>query len=170
MKRYASLDFLRGIAIFLMLVLHIISDTLDIDSLVANLSTLPFFQLLLLIILPYLGGLAGFFLMVSAVGNMVSMQKQLKKGMDVQTLLIRQIVGGFVLLLFAMLSESLLGYHGTFGEVFKNLNDLSTGNYDQYRWRFLYFETIHTIAWCVIVNGIVHALLTRKGQWNNPSS
>lgn len=168
MKRYASLDFLRGIAIILMLILHIISDTLDIDTLTSDLSVLPLFQLILLIILPYLGGLAGFFLMVSSIGNMISMQKHLQKGLSFQKLITRQIVGGFLLLLFAMLSESILGYHGMIGEIFKNLDNLSDGTYDQYRWRFLYFETVNAIAWCVILNGIVHAFLSKQDRWKNP--
>ncbi len=167
MKRYASLDFLRGFSILLMLVLHIISDTLDIDALTGDLFNLPLFQLVLLIILPFLGGMAGFFLLISSTGNMLSMQKQLKKGMDQKTLLIRQTLGGFLLLAFAMLSEALIGYHGTFGEIFKHLNDLSQGRYDQGLWRFLYFETVNAIAWCIIINGIIHAIITRDGKWKD---
>lgn len=168
MKRYASIDFLRGLAILLMLVLHIISDTLDIDKLTSDLGNIALFQIILLVILPYLGGLAGFLLIISSMGNMVSMQKQLAKGMAGKTLAIRQILGGCLLLIFAMLSEAVIGYHGTVGEFFKNLHDLSAGIYDQYLWRFLFFETVNTIAWCIILNGIVHALITKNGQWKNP--
>ncbi|MHA2001882.1 MAG: heparan-alpha-glucosaminide N-acetyltransferase domain-containing protein [Promethearchaeota archaeon] len=167
MKRFASVDFLRGLAIVMMIVLHIISDTLDIDALVADLSNLPILQIILLIVLPFLGGLAGFFLIISSIGNMISMQRQLKRGMNSKILIIRQVMSGSLLLLFAMLSESLIGYHGTLGEVFKHLNNLSGGKYDQGLWRFLYFETINTIAWCVILNGIVHVILTRNGKWKN---
>lgn len=166
-KRFASLDFLRGLAIFIMLVLHIISDTLDIDSLVNNLSEIQLFQVILLVVLPFFGGLAGLFLIISAIGNMISMQKQLKNGAKWKDLMFRQITTGSLLLFFAMLSESILGYHGTLGDVFLHLNDLSAGTYDQVLWRFLFFETVHTIAWCIILNGIIHALLTKNKRWQN---
>jgi len=51
MRRFATIDFLRGIAILLMLILHIISDTLDIGALTAHLDALPLLQLVLLVIL-----------------------------------------------------------------------------------------------------------------------
>ena len=167
MKRYSSIDFLRGLAIVLMIILHTISDTLDIDTLTSDLSALPIIQILLLLVLPFFGGLAGFFLMVSAIGNVISMQRNLEKGMDAKTLIFRQVLGGFLLLIFAMLSEAIIGYHGTLGEVFLHLNDLSQGHYDQWAWRFLHFETVNTIAWCIILNGLVHAIMTRNGKWKN---
>ncbi|MHA1766310.1 MAG: hypothetical protein ACTSVK_08610 [Promethearchaeota archaeon] len=167
MKRFASVDFLRGIAIVMMIILHIISDTLDINTLTSNLSVLPLIQILLLVVLPFLGGLAGFFLMVSSTGNMFSMQHQLAKGMGPKTLVLRQIMGGFLLLIVAMLSEAIIGYHGTVGEFFLHLNDPSKGIYNQALWRFLHFETVNTIAWCIILNGIIHAILTKNGKWKN---
>ncbi|UJG44093.1 MAG: hypothetical protein K9W46_02670 [Candidatus Heimdallarchaeum endolithica] len=169
-KRFFTIDFLRGISIFLMIVLHIISDTLDIDSLVAKLDQLPLFQVLLLVVLPFLGGLAGLFLIISAIGNMISMQRQLARGDNWKQIMLRQVITGSFLLFFAMLSESILGYHGTIGEVFLHLNNLKAGTYDQALWRFLFFETVHTIAWCIIINGIVHALLIRNEKWRKPST
>lgn len=166
MKRFASIDFLRGFAIFLMLFLHIISDTLYIDTLITDLNNLPLYNIVALVIIPFLGGLAGFFLMVSAVGNMISMYKHLEKGKSVKELAIKQVLGGIILLLFAMLVEGIIGYHGALGEVFLRLDDPGYSlPYILYRWN--YFETIHTIAWCVILNGITQAILSRNGNWKN---
>lgn len=167
MKRFASIDFLRGLAILMMLVLHIISDVLDLDALLADMGNLSVFELLLLIVLPFLGGLAGFFLMISAIGNMISMQNQLRKGISTKNLALRQVMGGILLLIFAFLTEGILGYHGYIGEIFKHLNDLSQINNEVILYRGYYFETIHTIAWCIIINGFVHALLTRDGKWKD---
>lgn len=163
-KRFFSIDFLRGLAIFVMLILHPINHVLDIDALVSKLEYLPLVQILILVVLPVFGGMAGFFLLISAIGNMVSMQNQLKRGISTKTMMLRQITGGIILLFFAMLSESVFGYLGIVGDVFRHLNDLSMARYDMGLWRFMHFETVHTIAWCVILNGITHAILTRNNQ------
>ncbi len=62
MKRFASIDFLRGMAIVMMLVLHMVSDYLDIDGIFANFDNQGLINILALAVLPFLGGLAGFFL------------------------------------------------------------------------------------------------------------
>lgn len=167
MKRFASIDFLRGFAIFLMLFLHIISDTLYIDTLIADLNNIPLGNVVALIVLPFLGGLAGFFLMVSAVANMISMHKHLEKGKPVNALVVKQVLGGIILLIFAMLVEALIGYHGAFGELFLHLDDPSQNEWARVWYRWNYFETIHTIAWCVILNGITQGILARNGNWKN---
>ncbi len=112
MRRFASIDFLRGIAIFLMLFLHTILHVLDIDGLLDQINDIPMINIVALIILPFLGGLAGFFLMVSAIGNMISMYRHLQAGRNIKDLAIRQIMGGVLLLIFAMISESMLSIHG----------------------------------------------------------
>ena len=39
------------------------------------------------------------------------------------------------------------------------------GKADSPRWN--HFETIHTIGWCVVFNGIIQGALSRKEQWRN---
>jgi hypothetical protein len=95
------------------------------------------------------------------------MQNQLKKGISTWDLAYRQVMGGFLLLIFAILTEGILGYHGYIGEIFKHLNNLSQVDSSVMLYRGYHFETIHTIAWCVIINGLVHALLTRNGRWKD---
>jgi hypothetical protein len=51
-------------------------------------------------VLPYLGGLAGFFLLVSAISNTISMYRHLQAGKPVNALILRQIMGGILLLVF----------------------------------------------------------------------
>jgi len=168
MKRYASLDFLRGLAIFLMIFLHSIADILDIDGLLGKINDIPLMNVVALVVLPFLGGLAGMFLLVSAISNMVSMNKQLMKGMSVGLLGLRQFLGGFVLYLFAMLSEAVLNNYSALGEIFRNLDGVISWNWDTVFSRWGNFETIHTIAWCVMINGVIHALISIKGLWKKP--
>ncbi|NHJ87881.1 MAG: hypothetical protein FK734_20630 [Asgard group archaeon] len=184
--RFATLDLSRGLAIFLMIGLHTLSYALNINDLLADIENLPLVNLIALVILPFYGGLAGFFLLVSATSNTVSIYKNLEKGNSIRSIVAKQVIGGFLLLIFAMLCEALIGYHGAFGNFFKYLNDPaayfdynpllnwehwgeSGFNYNWqtllYRWN--HFETIHTIAWCVIINGCVQGLLSLKNNWQN---
>ncbi|GAB4308960.1 MAG: hypothetical protein Kow0069_07640 [Promethearchaeota archaeon] len=162
MRRYPSIDFLRGTAIFLMLCLHVVMTSLDF-GLVDQVFDLPLINLVALLVLPFLGGLAGFFLLVSAIGNQVSMQRFLEKGRPASALAVRQVLGGVLLLVFAVLTEALLGYHGTLGEAIR----LHSDPWRIATWRGYHMETIHTIAWCVILNGLVQAFLSRGGRWKD---
>ncbi|MFX0101735.1 MAG: hypothetical protein ACFFCS_19375 [Candidatus Hodarchaeota archaeon] len=165
MRRYASIDFLRGMAIVLMLFLHIAHDLVDMDFLMNNLNNIPSINVLTLVMMSFLGGLAGLFLIVSAIGNMISIMRFLQAGKPVKDLIIRQVAGGVLLLIFAVLSEGVIGYHGAFGEIFNNLNNIPDymansfiPNLSKSGFRF---ETIHTIAWCIILNGIVQGILVK---------
>ncbi len=171
MKRFASLDFLRGFAIFLMIGLHVINGILNTDALMDNMSNQSLMSLLSLVVLPFLGGLAGFFLLVSAASNMISMYRRLENGQPTNTLIMQQIIGGALLVLFAMLTEAVTGYNGSFGIFVRDLGGT-------YRWatylqiaasRWNWFETIHTIGWCVMLNGLIQGIISRNEQWKNVS-
>lgn len=168
-RRFVTLDFARGIAILIMVILHIVKHILDTDTLMsdANIVTEPIIALSAMIIIPFFGGLAGFFLIASAASNMVSMYRDLEKGKSVRSLIVKQIVGGFILLIFAMICEGFIGYWGALGDFFLNLNNPAATNWAIALWRWNHFETIHAIAWCIIINGIIHGLLSMKGCWKN---
>jgi hypothetical protein len=122
---------------------------------------LPLFLMILMLVLLFFGGWAGFFLMISSIGNMISMFKGLEKGQSAKSLAIKQIIGGFLLLFFAYLSEGIIGYKGAIGE-------LAKGNENWWQLIFTrgyHTETIHAVAWCVIINGIVQAILSYNGGW-----
>ena len=134
-KRFASLDFSRGLAIILMLVLHVIMTVLDINGLFTKVNDLPILNLIALILLPFLGGLAGFFLLVSSVGNMVSMYNDLERGNSIKNIVVKQVVGGFLLLIFAMLCEGVTGYFGLVGNFFSSLNNPLATDWRVMLWR-----------------------------------
>ncbi|MHA1213072.1 MAG: hypothetical protein ACTSSH_11480, partial [Candidatus Heimdallarchaeota archaeon] len=166
-KRFATLDFARGLAILIMIVLHVISDTLNIDALLDNRSNLSMINLVMIALLQFLGGLAGFFLLVSSVSNMVSMMKHLQSGKSVRGLVFKQIMGGVTLVVFAMICEGVTGYHGMVGQIFRNIGNFSNIDWSIPLYRWNHFETIHTIGWCTIINGSVQGLLALKGNWKN---
>ncbi len=167
MRRYASIDFLRGTAIVVMLFLHIVDRVLDADALAPHITTLPLIKVLGFVFVPFFGGFAGFFLMVSAMGNMVSMYRHLQAKRSVRGLVVRQVIGGFLLLFFAMLTEAVIGSRGPIGNLVLAIPNLSSWDWTPVLWREYHFETIHTIAWCVVVNGIVQGVLSRRGRWRD---
>ncbi len=119
MERYASIDFLRGFAIWMMLLLHVVMRIYD-DHWALSFSTInprPIINILILVILAFFGGWAGIFLIVSAIGNTISMQKAIKRGVKEETVLGKQLIVGFLLLIAAFLTESLTGYHGLIGDL-----------------------------------------------------
>ncbi|TFF93661.1 MAG: hypothetical protein EU544_05535 [Promethearchaeota archaeon] len=145
-----------------MLFLHSIMLTLDY-GIIDQINSLPLINLVALLLLPFMGGMAGFFLLVSSMGNMISMQRHLQAGKPVKSLAIRQVLGGIILLIFAVLTEAWIGYHGALGEAILLKEDwLMTGLTRGY-----HMETIHTIAWCIIINGLVHAALARNEKWKD---
>src|SRR5271157_5983158 len=148
----------------MMLFLHQISWFLNSGALLADINNAPLINLLALLVLEFMGGLAGFFLLVSAIGNMISMYKRLQAGRSVNDLLLNQVVTGILLVIFAYLVEGDIGYLGALGDFFRSMNQiplvLSNPVYAQAYWlnlvdtmfsRWAHFETIHTIAWCILI-------------------
>ncbi|TFG10762.1 DUF1624 domain-containing protein, partial [Candidatus Heimdallarchaeota archaeon] len=135
-KRFSSLDFLRGLAILLMIILHQISDLLDVDTLVGDINNIPLINMVLLLLLPFIGGLAGLFLLTSAISNMISIQKNILRGKSALSIAIKQVIGGIVLLIFAMITEAITGYHGMFGHFLQNptTNNFFNWNIVATRW------------------------------------
>jgi hypothetical protein len=150
-----------------MLNLHVIMHVLDVNRLLSQFNEIPLINMVALIVLPFMGGLAGFFLMVSAMGNMVSMYRHLESGKSTRLLITRQVLGGFLLLIFAMLTEGVIGYQGALGNIFRSLNNIQNADVEVAFYRIWHFETIHTIAWAIIVNGIIQGLLSRNGKWKD---
>ncbi len=160
-KKYASIDFLRGFAIWMMVFVHTLMRWVDQDGIQATLDELPMMILIILLAAIFFGGWAGFFLMVSATGNMISMYKNLKRTDNVGSVVLKQVIGGMLLLFCAVLTEAAIGYHGYLG-------DVALGRPDKWiilLYRGFHQETIHAVAWCIILNGIVQGLLSIKGGY-----
>ncbi|WP_371806743.1 hypothetical protein [Candidatus Lokiarchaeum ossiferum] len=180
MKRYSSIDFLRGVSMLIMLILHSIMLILNRPYYLEEISHIKSINLIVYLLILFYSGLAGLFLLVSSVGNMISMQKFLQKGKSTTELAKRQIIGGLILLLFAMLSEAILNHRAFTGVILREIDrfgeyaatteglwgTLWSFSSDEILSRYYHMETIHTIAWCVILNGITHAILSKKFKGN----
>jgi surface polysaccharide O-acyltransferase-like enzyme len=122
LRRFASIDFLRGLAIVMMIFLHVIMFALDSnyylsDQMINNIGIVNFIAL---IMIATLGGMAGFFLLVSAIGNAISMERNYQAGKSPGDVAIKQIIGGALLLMFSILTEGIIGYMGYLGNILQN--------------------------------------------------
>ncbi len=157
LKRYVSIDIIRGIAILGMIFFHLLEDVYNMSwiNTQSGLSNAPIIAILMLSIGLYLGAWAGLFLMVSAIGNMLSMYNSLEKGTSVKKVVVKQVVGGFILLVFGFLAEGTLQYYAVFQTIIYPPVDFS-----RILWKGYTMETIHTIAWCMMINGITQGILS----------
>ncbi len=171
MKRILTLDLIRGSCIMLMVAAHTFSAIFDRSMIGAERSSeLVMLDVVFLIVLAYLSGFTGLFLMVSIISHTISMREQLKNGSELKHVIMRQIVGGLILLIFAFLVESTLGHHGFIGRMAyfdpggpMTFAEAVYSNLPRIFYRGFHFMTLHTIAWSIIICTLLQWLLYRKG-------
>ncbi len=163
-KRIASLDFQRGFAIWLMVFLHYIQHIYDV-SWAFDLDVLfqkNIFVIIIIALMAYLGGWAGYFLLISATVNSLAMTKRSMRGENPEKIVLKQVLTGIGILVSAYITESFM-YHGYLGHA------LRYGDWSYtfpIKGRLFMMETLHCIAWCMIINGFIHYLLIRNNGHN----
>ncbi|MBN1389381.1 MAG: hypothetical protein JXA22_01940 [Candidatus Thermoplasmatota archaeon] len=170
-KRVATLDFVRGLCIMGMVTLHVFGRVYDSSWIGTDqMSNKSLLHITGLLTLAYMGGMAGLFLMVSATSHTLSIHGQLGKGKKLESVMIKQIAAGILLLLFAFLAESTIGHHGFLGRMAycdvssgASLVEAVSANSDRILYRGFHFMTLHTIAWCIIINSVIQYVLYRNG-------
>ena len=87
-SRFASIDIIRGIAMFMNVFVHIFTDVFDLDSVSSSeaLSEQPMSMLVLFIAIGYFGSFGSLYIMISGTGNTVSMYKGIERGKSVKEL------------------------------------------------------------------------------------
>jgi hypothetical protein len=169
-KRLASLDFQRGLAIWMMVFLHVFNHMYDyswVDP--ADLFTgIPFFLSLFIAFSAYFGNWAGYFILISAIVNAYSTTKKAVLGTDSpEKLFGKQILTALGILIAGYITES-LGYYGYFGRVLRSgavfTRDAWTDPISiSFIWRkFFMMEALQSIGWCMLLTSIIHYFLLRK--------
>src|SRR5271157_563670 len=160
MKRYVSIDFLRGLAIFGVVFFHLFSDLFDEGSVYPQINTLPASLIVTLLVIIYMGSWGGFFVTISGTGNMVSMQKHLQDGKRVKDVVMKQVVGGIILLVFSMLTEGVFQYYAFLGT-------LVNGPVDWTRivWHAYAMTPVTCLAVCMVINGLLYGAMARNGGY-----
>ena len=172
LKRIASLDFQRGLAVWLMVFLHVFNHIYDyswVDT--SNLfdGSVNFFLMAFLVLLAFLGGWAGYFLLISGTVNALTTTKAVLNGKSPIKQLKKQILSGIGVLVVGFLTEG-LGYYGVFGRILRSeegifsLESWTNPYYLSPIWRRVFLmEALQIIGWCMIINGIIQFFLLRKG-------
>ena len=156
MKRYVTIDFFRGLALLLVCFMHMFSDAFDQETAFENINTLPLSLLLILFLIVYFGGWGGLFVMISATGNMFSMQLNRERGHSIKKIVLKQIFGGIFLLIISMIVEGTLQYYGYFGTL---LFDSFTPDPTRIIWHAFTMTPVHCLSMCMIINGIIQGFL-----------
>ncbi len=165
MKRFVSLDFARGVGILGVLLIHVLGAAYD-QSWTEDLGTAPIQMIILLLILSYFGGFVGMFVLLSAIGNFVSINSQLvhlrEKGIDEATargtIMKQQAFRGALVWIIGYISEALLN-----GVVL----NLIQGEVDfKPTWMYIWGNQIlQTIGLCTIFSCALYMLFL-KCRWD----
>jgi hypothetical protein len=156
-ERYASIDVLRGFALFMNVFVHLFTDVMDLNPITSNLSGLPLSILLIFIAIGYFGSYGSFFILISCTGNMLSMQNGYAKGKSPAQVAGRQIVGGIILLIFSMAVEGTFQFYGFFGTFFS----MNSHAFDPTRmiWHAYSVTPVTCLGMTIIITGIIEFFL-----------
>ena len=163
MKRVVTLDILRGIAIFVVIISHVFIYVVDDSMLDPGTGSILF----LIIISPliFLGKWKGFFLMVSAATEVFTMHNGLKKKTNPLMILLKQVINAILLLGVAYLFKIfLLPGAVLYQYIFNGIWDPSS------RIQALQFsDTLESIAFSRIIIAILYFTLTRGKGLEKPA-
>lgn len=158
--RIISLDFLRGLAIFLVVISYQFSTMYDSTWMHDPVTLLqqPTIIIIFGAILVFFGTFGSFFLLISMIVNFYSANKKIQKGVSPERILLKQIFTGILMLIYAYLFETVFHFHGYFGMIFFQ------GAYPTIlmKKRLFLFGTFHTIGWSMIILSIIHYFLILK--------
>lgn len=159
-KRIASLDFGKGLAIIGMVFFHVFMRMYDYSYLENMTGGLPDIHKALLIffgILAFFGTWHAFFLFMSSAINTYVTIRRAHKNSNMLKNMLKQVVTGFVLIFFGWLDTS-FGYNGYLGQ--NILGNSSWSNFAPLYIGLFQAETLHMIGIALILNAIILYFLT----------
>jgi predicted acyltransferase len=117
LERIASLDFQRGLAIFLMIFVHGAANIIDYSYIEEDptiVKDLPIPIILIFVVLAFFAVWNSYFLLISVTVNSYSMVRGIENGKEPERIVLKQCLTGFGLLLVNMIHQSFMatGYFG----------------------------------------------------------
>ena len=175
MKRIASIDFLRGLSIWMMVFLHVFNHKYDWDwvSVVGIENIFQYTNIFFAIFIffsGFFGNWVGIFVLLSGVVNTFSFIKKTSKGFTPSRAFIKQIITGFGILIAGFISES-FGYYGYFGSVFQSGNVFQASTWTDSSlveriWKNIFhMEALQIIGFCMILTAVLVYFLNRNGGY-----
>ncbi|MHA1453362.1 MAG: hypothetical protein ACTSRD_10915, partial [Promethearchaeota archaeon] len=155
MKRVVTLDILRGIAIFIVILTHVFIYVVDYDIFDPNNGG----SILVIIVLTpfiFLGKWRSFFLMISAASQLYSMHKGLERKNNSIVILMKQMFNAFLLLGVAYLFKIfLIPDSALYNYIFTGIWDVSAQIP-----AIQVSDTLESIAFCRIINALIYYVMT----------
>ncbi|MHA1518557.1 MAG: hypothetical protein ACTSRK_00105 [Promethearchaeota archaeon] len=170
-KRIISFDFIRGVAMIGVLGFHLLSVTYDVGKRFdLGIENLPIPYIILIIILGFMGSLVPTFILISAIGNTMSMSKKWAKLTQdgspealqgaYKSIMKMQLIRGCFLIVFDKMCEILLN-----GWLMLSLIP-ETG--DEIRDKMLselyHMQIIGLVGWGVILTSLIFLNMKKKGK------
>jgi len=170
MKRFISIDFLRGLSILLMLALHIFIQTFNTDILLNAVlygQGSVIFAIFAVLIL-YFGSFAGLFMMLSGFGNIISMQKQYERNVKINPdtahkLVLKSIVTRGLLIFLVGYFINTIFWPYILGPLKGPLLSTPITNYwIQFLNEIYWFQIIQSVGLAQIFLGIIFSICLKK--------
>ncbi|MBK5114422.1 MAG: DUF1624 domain-containing protein [Candidatus Heimdallarchaeota archaeon] len=161
LKRLLSLDFLRGVAIFLMIPGHQLRSIYDLEWIINSIGfgeksgLVMFFASVYAILATFTSA----FLIISIIVNVYTAEKRFERGEHPNSILRKQLITGFIIVVYGYLFEMILHPVGLLGKTVL----LSDGNPVLYMLKRSFdFGTLHIIGWSIILVGLLHYFLVLR--------
>ena len=165
MKRIASLDFLRGVAIFAVVFIHSFQYLYDYTWIIEDYTLVLDFPIPFLVIggvLGYFGLWVAFFILISGTVNSYIMTKKAVSLKKKHVILTKQLITGASILIIGYIKEAFL-YWGYLG------HSIRSGDWTNFYplWSSLFeMKPLQIIGWTMIINGLIHYLLILKDGYS----
>ncbi|MBN1329032.1 MAG: hypothetical protein JXA54_06120 [Candidatus Heimdallarchaeota archaeon] len=160
-ERIASLDFERGLAIWLMTFLHALTNVYNfsfIEDDPSSIFNLPPLAIVIFITMGIFAISHSYFLLISITVNSFTMVKKISNGSNPEKILLKRVLAGFGLLVVNIIDNSFL-YSGYFGRAFRS-NDWSR-TYPLWN-GFFEMGTLRIIGWSIILSSLLIYFLLKK--------
>jgi hypothetical protein len=169
MKRFVSVDFLRGLAIILMIALHVFIKTWNTDILLELVAEGNGFMAIIAIIIVYFASFAGLFIAVSAMGNLFSMNSQYLKLKEITPNAARiirknQLIRGAIMFFMGFFVTVFLWQYIFRIPIAFLINDPFTDYWKQWMYDIWWIDIITFMGMATMIVGTVYTHLLEKGK------
>ena len=161
LKRLLTLDFLRGVAIFLMIPGHQLRSTYNLEWIIYSEGFGEKGGLIMFFAGAYaiLATFTSAFLLISIIVNVYTAQKRVERGENPNNILKKQLITGSIIVIYGYLFEMILHPTGLVGRTVL----LSEHNPVYYMLKRSFdFGTLHLIGWSIILVGLLHYFLVLR--------
>ena len=161
LKRILTLDFLRGVAIFLMIPGHQLRSTYNLEWIIYSEGFGERTGLVMVIASAYaiLATFTSAFLLISIIVQVYTAEKRVERGEQPNKVLLKQLITGSIIVVYGYLFEMILHPVGLLGKTVL----LSDDNPVLYMLKRSFdFGTLHIIGWSIILVSLLHYFLVLR--------